>query len=100
MRTFSMDEIKALGRQSRLALRDKEILRLQKDLESFSIYIKKLEEIPLPKDPEALEGQCRMHKNKSPLRKDREENFKELEILRNNAPKNQENYITVPKIME
>ncbi len=100
MERLKIDEIKKLSRQSGLRLKDKEAVKLQEDLEELSCYLSKLEDIAVPETYEAIEEGYWMHKNKTPLRKDRVEDFDQKERLRRNAPKRNQNYVTVPKVMD
>jgi|GEM_PF-1810814 len=100
MESFERNEIKNLCRQSGLRLKNKEITKLQGDLKELSGYLEKLEDIQVPEVYEAIEEGYWMHKNKTPLRKDRVEDFEEKELLRKNAPKRNKNYITVPKVIK
>ena len=100
MEIFERNEIKNLSRQSGLWLKNKEITALQGDLKELSAYLKKLEEIEIPEIDQAIEEGYWMHQNKTSLRKDQVETFDQKELLRTNAPKRNQNYVTVPKVMK
>lgn len=100
MKSFERNEIKKLCRRSGLRLKNKEITNLQKDLKELSGYLKKLDEVEIPQSYEAVEEGYWMHKNKTSLRKDQVENFDQMEILRDNMPKRNKNYVTVPKVIK
>ncbi|WP_160718901.1 Asp-tRNA(Asn)/Glu-tRNA(Gln) amidotransferase subunit GatC [Isachenkonia alkalipeptolytica] len=100
MERFERKELNRLCRQSRLRLKNKEIRKLQEDLQELSGYLTKLEGIEVTNTYEAIEEGYWMHKNKTPLRKDRVEEFDQKELMRKNFPKRNHNFVTVPKVIK
>ena len=100
MEEFESKEIENLCRLSKLRLKNKEVSILKKELKELRGYLTNLEEIQVPEPYEAIEEGYWMHQNKTPLRKDRIEDFEEGEIMRKNAPKRKGNFVTVPKVIK
>lgn len=98
MDKLDRNEIKKLCTRSGLFLKNKEVGKLQGELQEFSNYLNKLEDIEIS-ETSSMEGDYWMHRNKSPLRKDEVEVFTERKELINNIPEEEGNYVIVPNVV-
>lgn len=99
MDKLDRNEIKRLCRHSGLLLKNKEVGKLQGELQAFSTYLKKLEDIEIS-ETASMEEHYWTHRNKSPLRKDEVEVFRGRRKLMQNAPEKDQNYIIVPNVVK
>lgn len=100
MKKLDEHRIKELGRRSGLRLKDKEVTGLQQELEELSFYLDKLKEIETGEPADDLQQNCWIHKNKTTLRRDVVEEFGEKELLMENMPGRNQNYLSAPKVIK